>query len=788
MGRRSERRARSEDAPVLAPGDAPRTSPVAFLTLASLAVYLTAGVVVPGEGAGVAVAWGLSCLAWLPAILCFLVRPLPRAPARLSFPAPALCTAALVFAACVGAGAGRSDSPHTAAAQAVTWLAHIAIFFAVASLGDAPGRALLLLASFLATAAALGAHGLHQHFIAFDVARAEVAAHPELVPVGEPVRHEFLARLETALPFSTFITRNVFAGFLALSLPPLLGWRLDARREHPRDGVAELALGLIPLLVLGTTLGLTQSKGGLAAAGAGLGTMLLLVGAARLRGRGRPLRWWAGSLAAAGLLGLLLLATGVVDPLALRRPESSMGLRAGYWLGAWRVLGEHPLFGAGLDGFANHYLRLKGPVAGETIRAHNDWLQIAAELGVTGLLAYAVCWGTLVTRAAASLLRGVRLPAAGPPPGSPAATGTGDGAPEREAAETGAPHATREEILAVGVSGLGTLLVVSELTGCFGTNAGQPLWWGLVGLWGVTFVPLVRRGLPRDPFFLRCGLVSGLVAYLVHGLVDHPAYVAQVAAPAWAAAGLLVALDRSGTLCRRVDFCPAAAGRRAWGAGLLLAGLAFTGLLVPACVRNWVAEGLLARAEPIAAGGTPDPVKTLEAAMGWAPANALIWRELAQARHRRCLTGFGASVAPEEVARVLAPCAAAIDAAIERDPTNAGLWFERGRLAYDHARALEAVAGAARADATAALRQRIARDLERALESFRAAAQRYPGKAEYRYWYARLLDGRAGQREAATHEYSEAVHLSEEGAREWQRLAPEEEAAARRRLRQWPPR
>lgn len=140
----------------------------------------------------------------------------------------------------------------------------------------------------------------------------------------------------------------------------------------------------LPLLVLLPALLLTNSRGALLAAVAGLA-----VGATLALGR---------RLLAAAALAAALVSLAVV----LAVPLGGLGDRSTYWSVARGAVAAHPLAGSGAGTFAQLYRseRPQGPV---TRNAHSLYLETLDELGAAGLV---LLLGTLAVPAVAGLVRG----------------------------------------------------------------------------------------------------------------------------------------------------------------------------------------------------------------------------------------------------------------------------------------------------------------------------------------------------------------------------------------------
>jgi tetratricopeptide (TPR) repeat protein len=95
-----------------------------------------------------------------------------------------------------------------------------------------------------------------------------------------------------------------------------------------------------------------------------------------------------------GAAALLLLAAGgltlLLSPTLLERLTNTATIteRLGYWGIAWQVFLKNPLMGEGLGGFVTWYPALRPPGLGTAQFAHCLPLQLLADIGLIGLLAF----------------------------------------------------------------------------------------------------------------------------------------------------------------------------------------------------------------------------------------------------------------------------------------------------------------------------------------------------------------------------------------------------------------
>jgi O-antigen ligase len=198
-----------------------------------------------------------------------------------------------------------------------------------------------------------------------------------------------------SLAQGTYVNRNHFAGFLEMSLPfPILYAVAVLRRSRKRFEApvwpAVIACALISVAaVILFAITLSLSRMGL------ISTLssLLVVGSLGLA-RGWPA--WKRSIAivlvaALVILGFLLLPTErlIARYGDLNREELSADIRAQIWRDTLRLIAAYPVFGCGLGGYHSGLLRYKTVTPMLTVDfAHNDYLQILAEMGALGFLIF----------------------------------------------------------------------------------------------------------------------------------------------------------------------------------------------------------------------------------------------------------------------------------------------------------------------------------------------------------------------------------------------------------------
>jgi O-antigen ligase len=213
----------------------------------------------------------------------------------------------------------------------------------------------------------------------------------------------------------TFANPDHFGGYLEISLATAFGvlWAevlLNAERargsmdagERVESRLLPLAGRIVAWAIIAVGIGLTQSRGAIAASLAATAFMLLL---AMLHPRAHRRRVWRGALAvAAGLLfvGLIAGRVALLRFIASDAREFRGGTRLELWktsLEAWK---EFPWLGSGLGSFADAFRRVQPRELNFLVeQAHSDPLQLLVTAGVVGAGLGLLLYGSLL----ATLLR-----------------------------------------------------------------------------------------------------------------------------------------------------------------------------------------------------------------------------------------------------------------------------------------------------------------------------------------------------------------------------------------------
>ncbi|MFH0888088.1 MAG: O-antigen ligase family protein [Planctomycetota bacterium] len=396
----------------------------------------------------------------------------------------------------------------------VAWISDIVLFYLVFSLCVRDTKySTTLLSAFLSTALIVLFYALYQHFWELRGLVAQIQQNPlllDMIPVD--LRDDFLARARAAEPFATFTYQNSLGAFLALIIPLFIALVLIRQK---RWWIA-LIISLIALFIMVKT----GSKGAIVS--------LILVSTAAIYYFIRLSKLSLKQYLLAAILIFLLLLIFIVHS----QMSSSFNARLGYWDATVKIIRDNPWNGVGLNQFGNSYLYYKSAIAGEVTKAHNDYLQIAAEMGIPALIVFLAIWFIILK----SIFRPPRaITAKDCLPNTPRTLDPPQGVngfslsknPERVNYVRGLPC----------ILGVGFAFMISELfqTPLIAFDIPFLSTIILFILWifvfrffsGYLTINILNSNM------LRIGLFAGLVAFLIHCFVDFNFYVQGLSMSIW---------------------------------------------------------------------------------------------------------------------------------------------------------------------------------------------------------------------------------------------------------------
>jgi putative inorganic carbon (HCO3(-)) transporter len=225
--------------------------------------------------------------------------------------------------------------------------------------------------------------------------------------------------------YGAFEQPNPYAGYLGLTAPLALSLMLAGWKVGRLEGWGGGGRGLAEFVFYGASLGvmvaamaMSWSRG----AWIGFAVAAAAVGVARSRQAATVL----AALVAVGVLVLILgsfqllpdvVAQRLTDFLPYVRPfdvrdvqvtDANFAVveRMAHWQAGWQMWTEHPWRGVGIGNYEPIYPAYYVPPWEEPLgHAHNYYLNVAAETGLIGLLAYLVLWGAAFWQAVRAIRR-----------------------------------------------------------------------------------------------------------------------------------------------------------------------------------------------------------------------------------------------------------------------------------------------------------------------------------------------------------------------------------------------
>jgi len=428
----------------------------------------------------------------------------------------------VAFALLTIAAAALAPHRHSAWLTAGSWLGIFAVFALTLTLTRQEGRKEFLFSVILASAAVVSLYGLYQYAYGLRVIEEEFLRDPARAAaiIGRPVellKDELLSRVRGGRVFSTFILSTVLAGYLLLLLPAAVGDWWDRMR---RKASGRVWVGLVCLVMFSCFI-VTFAKS----------PYLILALQALLFGYLVVRRQWPSYRRLAGAIALLLLAAGIVG-LVVIGPRSdlfrlgldSLRVRLGYWRAGWRMIGDHFWTGIGLNNFVDRYPAYKDLYARDVRNAHSGFLQVWAEMGVVGFVAFCALWRWAVVRALRSAL------------GGRAAAGTSE-LKNEPAVGTG--------YLGWATGGVIFLLIGLSMSVLQFSSDHRLAVVSTVLFAGVWLAVFHFSRVPPEPApevsFRRIGLAVGVIGFVLHCLVDVDLYQHNLHLTAWCVLALLLA-------------------------------------------------------------------------------------------------------------------------------------------------------------------------------------------------------------------------------------------------------
>jgi O-antigen ligase len=213
----------------------------------------------------------------------------------------------------------------------------------------------------------------------------------------------------------TYINRNHFAGFLEMVIPFGVALVLYENAKLPRKVVpgrnariktvlggrtlSRIGLWLLAATIMVAGLFFSLSRMGIISAVASLAVMGAFSGFQRKVGL-----WFAAGIMVCGIILVLWMGAGpalgrfgTISEEYASADESRWSL----WRDTARLIGGHPLLGSGLGTFPVAFTRVQSTFLGRFVNhAHNDYLELASDLGIPAAALFFGSTGALLVRVA----------------------------------------------------------------------------------------------------------------------------------------------------------------------------------------------------------------------------------------------------------------------------------------------------------------------------------------------------------------------------------------------------
>jgi O-antigen ligase len=242
---------------------------------------------------------------------------------------------------------------------------------------DGAAQAARLVRLLVLTAAAVAAYGIVQHFAGIDLYRTLAGREVEIKPSEfDPTRFAVIGFFPSYLTFAH-----------GMMVP--LGFAVAAA-IGPAPGLLRRWQAAASALLMGVAVILSTARG------AWLGAGAMVAGAAWLaRGQARAAVLAAASAVAAALF---LAVPGLyIEGRSITADGANEG-RLAIYAANLELIGDHPLLGVGFGNYRRDARRYyeKHPGADRRSHAHNTFLQVAAEAGAAGLVAFCYVFGKIL--------------------------------------------------------------------------------------------------------------------------------------------------------------------------------------------------------------------------------------------------------------------------------------------------------------------------------------------------------------------------------------------------------
>jgi O-antigen ligase len=206
----------------------------------------------------------------------------------------------------------------------------------------------------------------------------------------------------------TYINRNHYAGLLEMVFPLALAlafyefWKLRSKRRTAESSLHRIAFWLSIAVVIFAALIYSRSRMGIAAAFLSVMVMLGLTWTSKLYGKAPLILSVAFLVLSVGLVAWIG-AGSVVERFQNAGEEYGLGdhTRISIWRDTLKLIRQDPVIGTGFGTFPIAFTAVQTTFLGEFVNhAHNDYLELASDLGIPVALGLTACFAWMLVRTA----------------------------------------------------------------------------------------------------------------------------------------------------------------------------------------------------------------------------------------------------------------------------------------------------------------------------------------------------------------------------------------------------
>lgn len=306
-----------------------------------------------------------------------------------------------------------SVNPHSSIINSYLFIASATGYFAAKkslSLENKEKIIKIITVSILVSASFVSVNGIYQYLYGLKdmrdmIGMEQIKKMAMLYKESDPQNYSLYLRLMSNRIFSTFVYPNSLSGYLCMTFPFLIElFRLkkkDLLKTYSLIVIVSLGVIFvwfylqsqvlfIPMAFLGVILFpvsiavsffLTGSKGGLITLIV-LGFVYIFFFLIKKVKKKKTIFFI--------LLSFLIISIAIILFSIPSQKLKSLYARTDYWRSCTEMIKDSPVVGYGLGTFGNVYPKYKLPSAEETQFAHNNYLQLATEIGIPGAISYLI--------------------------------------------------------------------------------------------------------------------------------------------------------------------------------------------------------------------------------------------------------------------------------------------------------------------------------------------------------------------------------------------------------------